>query len=265
MPAFALQPASLKTREVAQHFADTVQNPVAFEQHDDLLPGEVLAHLRRFFPDGLAPFWGVVPGPTNSARFDRLTPGAGVAFYGSGRLYGAGRIAIMFDSEALAERLWGRDKDGRTWAHVYVLVDFHDTERRATQLRPSWYSCAMNLDDLQATLAAFAHERDWGQFHTPKNLVMALAGEVGELVALFQWLTPEQASAVMATPESADAVRSELADITSYLLRLADVLQVDLTQAVADKVALNKRRYPVALARGSAAKYDKLGNLPSAQ
>jgi NTP pyrophosphatase (non-canonical NTP hydrolase) len=88
---------------------------------------------------------------------------------------------------------------------------------------------------------------------------MALAGEAGELLALFQWLTPEQSAAVMDDPASAEAVRSEVADVAAYLLRLTDVLNIDLTQAVTDKLALNERRYPVELAHGSAEKYDKLG------
>lgn len=128
MPVFALQPASMSTPEVARHFADTVGSPVAFERHGDLLTDDVLAQLRRLFPDGLAQFWGVVPGATNSGRVARLSRGDGVAFYGARRLYGAGRIAVRFDSEELAERLWGKDKSDRTWAHMYAMADFHDTD-----------------------------------------------------------------------------------------------------------------------------------------
>lgn len=98
-------------------------------------------------------------------------------------------------------------------------------------------------------LRDFVRERDWEQFHTPKNLAMALAGEAGELVALFQWLTPE------ALPDAA-AVESELADVYTYLLLLADVLDVDLAQACRRKLALNQERYPAHKSRGSAAKYD---------
>lgn len=116
----------------------------------------------------------------------------------------------------------------------------------------------MALEDLQRALADFAHARDWEEFHTPKNLAMALAGEAGELLALFQWLTPDQSAAIMDDPANAEAVRGEIADVASYLLRLADVLDIDLAQAVSDKIALNESRYPVALARGSAAKYDRL-------
>ncbi|MDA0566466.1 nucleotide pyrophosphohydrolase [Streptomonospora sp. S1-112] len=113
----------------------------------------------------------------------------------------------------------------------------------------------MVISSLQALLADFAHERDWGQFHTPKNLAMALVGEAGELAAEFQWLTPEDSARVMADPHRAEAVRQEMADVFSYLLRLADVLDVDLDQALRDKVELNRKRYPTEHARGSSAKY----------
>jgi NTP pyrophosphatase (non-canonical NTP hydrolase) len=110
------------------------------------------------------------------------------------------------------------------------------------------------LDDLRDLLRAFAAERDWGQFHTPKNLAMALAGEVGELLAELQWLTPEQAQAVMTDPAAAARLRAELGDVTIYLVRLADVLGVDLIQAASDKLADSARRYPADEVRGSAAK-----------
>ena len=110
---------------------------------------------------------------------------------------------------------------------------------------------------LVATLREFARERDWGKFHTPKNLAMALSVEVGELVEIFQWLTPEEARDVMAGRHAA-RVEEELADIYGYLLRLADVLEVDLTEALASKIDLNRVKYPVASARGHARKYDDL-------
>lgn len=116
----------------------------------------------------------------------------------------------------------------------------------------------MGLEELQTRLREFADARDWGQFHTPKNLTMALAGEAGELLEIFQWLTPEQSTDVMDEPERAEHVRQELADILAYLVRLADVLDVDLLAALSSKISLNETRYPVDRARGTAAKYDKL-------
>ncbi|MBT2211552.1 nucleotide pyrophosphohydrolase [Actinomadura sp. NEAU-AAG7] len=107
---------------------------------------------------------------------------------------------------------------------------------------------------LAERLREFAAAREWERFHTPKNLAMALAGEVGELVAEFQWLTPEESAAVMADPESARRVRAELGDVAIYLTRLADVLGVDLDRAAHDKLDESGRRYDAASYRGSARK-----------
>jgi NTP pyrophosphatase (non-canonical NTP hydrolase) len=103
----------------------------------------------------------------------------------------------------------------------------------------------VTLDDLQRRLADFAAARDWERFHTPKNLVMALSGEMGELTALFQWLTPEESASVLAEPSSRAEVLDELADVTIYLARLADVLDVDLLAAAAAKIDRNESRFPV--------------------
>ena len=102
----------------------------------------------------------------------------------------------------------------------------------------------MSIDRLQGKLRDFASERDWEQFHTPKNLAMALAGEVGELVAIFQWLDPDESAAAMADSSRAEQVRDEMADVLAYLLRLADVLGVDLADALEAKMIKNARKYP---------------------
>ena len=117
-----------------------------------------------------------------------------------------------------------------------------------------------SIAELTERVRAFAQERDWEQFHTPKNLAMALAGEVGELLAEMQWLTPEQSAAVMTDENLGPRVRAELGDVTIYLVRLADVLGVDLIQAASNKLADSGRRYTVEAAHGSAA---KIGNHPS--
>lgn len=106
------------------------------------------------------------------------------------------------------------------------------------------------LQPLQEKLRAFAHERDWEPFHTPKNLAMALIGETGELIEHFQWLTPQE-SATLAS-DKRQAVALEMADIFLYLLRLADCLNIDLMAAADQKIALNAQRYPVDKVRGSA-------------
>jgi NTP pyrophosphatase (non-canonical NTP hydrolase) len=116
-----------------------------------------------------------------------------------------------------------------------------------------------DITELTKRLRDFAAARDWEQFHTPKNLVMALAGEAGELLAEFQWLTPEEAAGIMADPRAAHQVRSEIADVLLYLTRLADVLDVDLLGAAADKLAENEQRYDTATYRGSR---DKAPRLP---
>jgi NTP pyrophosphatase (non-canonical NTP hydrolase) len=117
----------------------------------------------------------------------------------------------------------------------------------------------MELRELQGQLAEFAARRDWRQFHTPKNLAMALAAEAGEVLELFQWLTPEQSGAIMAQPADAHRVREELADVFAYLLHLAAALDVDLVEALQEKITVNEQRYPEDLARGRADKYDRLG------
>jgi NTP pyrophosphatase (non-canonical NTP hydrolase) len=112
------------------------------------------------------------------------------------------------------------------------------------------------FDDLRQRLAAFAAERDWDQFHSPKNLAMALAAEAGELLEHFQWLTEAQSTAL--TDAGRDEVALELADILLYLVRISDKLGVDLVAAAHRKIGLNELKYPADLARGSARKYDQL-------
>jgi dCTP diphosphatase len=111
------------------------------------------------------------------------------------------------------------------------------------------------LGALQQRLAEFAAVRDWQQFHSPKNLAMALSVEAAELVEQFQWLTEEQSRQLDAARR--ERVRLELADVFIYLLRIADALGVDLLRAADDKMALNERKYPVARVRGDPRKYDE--------
>ncbi|CAL61095.1 Conserved hypothetical protein, putative pyrophosphatase [Herminiimonas arsenicoxydans] len=97
---------------------------------------------------------------------------------------------------------------------------------------------------LEDVLKKFADARDWQQFHSPKNLAMALTGEVGELVEIFQWRTEEESWLVAQAPETAQHVRQELADVALYLIRLASVLKVDLNAAIQDKLVINAKKYP---------------------
>ena len=109
------------------------------------------------------------------------------------------------------------------------------------------------LELLQQRLREFARERDWEQFHSPKNLSMALIAEAAELVEHFQWLTEEQSAQL--PDEKLREVEQELADVFLYLLRIADKLKVDLLAAAAHKIDLNARKYPADQVRGSAKKY----------
>jgi len=106
------------------------------------------------------------------------------------------------------------------------------------------------LDDLNGKLLAFARERDWEQFHSPKNLSMALAGEAGELLEHFQWLSEEASTRLVV--EKKDQVAMEMADILIYLIRLSERLDVDLVDAAYRKMAINQARYPAEEVRGDA-------------
>ena len=112
-----------------------------------------------------------------------------------------------------------------------------------------------SLTSLQEQLRDFARERDWEQFHTPKNLAMALTVEASELQEIFQWLSAEQSAAL--GPAQREATRDELADVLLYLCRLADVLDIDLMEAAQSKLKKNAVRYPADQVRGSAAKYNE--------
>lgn len=107
-----------------------------------------------------------------------------------------------------------------------------------------------SLTELQAQIVDFARRRDWERFHSPKNLAMALAGEAGELLEHFQWLTQAQSHEL--SPEQRDAVALELADILIYLLRCAQVLNIDPLDAARRKIAINELRYPAERVRGDA-------------
>jgi dCTP diphosphatase len=119
-------------------------------------------------------------------------------------------------------------------------------------------SAPNDLANLQDHLRQFVRERDWEQFHTPRNLILALVGEVGELAELFQWLSDEQVAAAVHDPNLATRIREELADVFSYVLRLSDILGISLGEALIAKIRLNAERYPVERVRGSAIKYTHL-------
>ena len=115
----------------------------------------------------------------------------------------------------------------------------------------------MDLEKIQEFQREFAKERDWEQFHTPKNLSMALSAEVGELLEIFQWLTPDQSDNLKDSGKK-NEVGEELADITYYVLRIADMMNIDLEKAVWAKMKKNAEKYPVSKAKGNAKKYTEL-------
>lgn len=101
------------------------------------------------------------------------------------------------------------------------------------------------IEILKSEIRAFADARAWEIFHTPKNLAMAIAGESGELVAEFQWLTPQESVKETLGSVKLDSIRMEIADVAIYLLRLTDVLDIDLAQAIRDKMAVNESRFQI--------------------
>jgi dCTP diphosphatase len=122
--------------------------------------------------------------------------------------------------------------------------------------RPVTAPPSHGLTQLRDALRQFAAERDWDQFHSPKNLASALAVEAAELLERFQWLTEDESRNL--PPPELEKVRQEMADVLNYLVRLADKLDVNLIEAARAKIEINARKYPADLARGKAKKYSEL-------
>jgi NTP pyrophosphatase (non-canonical NTP hydrolase) len=116
----------------------------------------------------------------------------------------------------------------------------------------------MELEDFIKRVDAFALERDWVQFHSVRNLVLAMVGEVGELAEVFQWVSDDQVEAFLTKPENHARLQEELADVLMYALRLASVSGVDVMGALEAKLASNAEKYPVDKSKGSAKKYTDL-------
>ncbi|MGW6745650.1 hypothetical protein ACWGDX_33765 [Streptomyces sp. NPDC055025] len=118
-----MQPAGLARKVVNQHFQDTIVKPVVFDEHADLLEPGVMQELKRLFPEGAAPMWGVMPGKENFnvARIRKMRPGDWVFFTGEKKVYFGGTVALMWRDRELAERLWEADGHGNTWEYMYAL------------------------------------------------------------------------------------------------------------------------------------------------
>jgi NTP pyrophosphatase (non-canonical NTP hydrolase) len=115
----------------------------------------------------------------------------------------------------------------------------------------------MDIDTIQKRLSEFAKDRDWDQFHSPKNLSMALATEAAELLEIFQWLTDKQSREIINNVKEMSLIKEEIADIVIYLVRLADKLHLNIEKAVLEKIEINNKKYPVGLSKGNATKYNR--------
>ncbi len=115
----------------------------------------------------------------------------------------------------------------------------------------------INITKLQEKIQDFAKNRDWEVYHTPKNLSMALSVEASELVEIFQWLTEKESFDLVMSNKKKERVADELADIMVYAVRMADIMNIDLSSAIESKIKKNSHKYPVHKARGNAKKYDE--------
>ena len=116
----------------------------------------------------------------------------------------------------------------------------------------------MNYEKIKKEIKEFVDERDWEQFHTPKNLSMALSVEASELVEIFQWLKPEESNSP--NQKQIQEINSEVADIAMYLLHFCSVLGIDIEEAIEKKLEKNALKYPVNLSKGNAQKYNQRGD-----
>ncbi len=115
----------------------------------------------------------------------------------------------------------------------------------------------IDIAKLKQIQQEFSSVRDWDKFHSPKNLVMALTCESSELLELFQWLSEDDSRTAHENPDFKEKASHELADIMLYLIRLADLMHINLNDAVHNKIAHNNKKYPANLVKGSAKKYDE--------
>lgn len=126
----------------------------------------------------------------------------------------------------------------------------------------NWNNCSSfkqnnKLNDLINKLRVFSNERDWDQFHSPKNLIMALTSEVGELSDIFQWLSEEQSKIENIDSKSLEKTKEEIADVFLYILRIADKLNIDLEREAVKKIRINAEKYPIELSKGNSVKYNR--------
>ena len=117
---------------------------------------------------------------------------------------------------------------------------------------------SLDIESMRQKIREIAKERDWDQYHTPKNLAISLSLEASELLEIFQWLNDPQVAAIQNDPKKMEAIRDELSDVLYWLLRLSDVLSIDLNSAFWAKMQKNIEKYPVHLCKGKSTKYTDL-------
>ena len=140
---------------------------------------------------------------------------------------------------------------------VLVKIASHCSGRNAGAMG-ALHDSATTISDLKTRVLAFVRERDWEQFHSPKNLSMALAAETGELMEHFLWATPDQSRAIADDPAKRAKIADELADVVIYAIEFANITGLDISAAIEAKMAANARKYPVEKARGRSDKYTDL-------
>ena len=130
--------------------------------------------------------------------------------------------------------------------------------RRKCGPMPALTDSATTVSELKNRVLSFARERDWEQFHAPKNLSMALAAETGELMEHFLWATPEESKEIAKDPRKRAKIAEELADVVIYALEFANATGLDVAASIESKIAANALKYPIEKARGRSAKYTEL-------
>lgn len=122
----------------------------------------------------------------------------------------------------------------------------------------AWQDQETRIEEIKSRILSFARQRDWEQFHSPKNLAMAIAAESGELLEHFLWMDSEASRDCRQDPKVYAKIRQEIADILIFAIEFANMTEMDIAEAIEEKIALNEEKYPVEKARGRSAKYTEL-------
>jgi dCTP diphosphatase len=118
-----------------------------------------------------------------------------------------------------------------------------------------------SIAKLQAQIQVFSEERDWDQFHTPKNLILAATSEMGELAEVLQWKSDDEVNEYLSSQSGKDRISEEIADVAIYLIRLCQKSNIDFIEAIRSKISINESKYPAQKSRGNSKKYNELDKL----